>query len=231
MTKDLPANAIQRTMGVREILSADGAVRRRLTVHCDLRQEAVDVAFCAGCASGIDVRPGVGDQAGVVLCQRLDGDAPTPPEPARRTLVHTVMDRDIVCVTAAVGVDSVATLLLQWGASGVPVVDDGGHPIGMVSATDLLRVHPVVDGRAAGDVMTSLVFSVVETTELARAVALMSAGGFHQIPVVLGDGTIGGLLSTRDVAHRVARSAPLPGAIAHYPSGPSTVREERSHAR
>ena len=51
--------------------------------------------------------------------------------------------------------------------------------------------------------MTPLVFSVVESTELSRAAALMSAEGFQQLPVVMGDGSVGGLLSTRDVARWV----------------------------
>ena len=45
-------------------------------------------------------------------------------------------------------------------------------------------------GRTAADVMNPLVFSVMETTELSRAIGMMSDGGFHQVPVVMGDGTV-----------------------------------------
>lgn len=147
-----------------------------------------------------------------------------------RIPVRTVMGRNVVCVTADVSVETVAGLLVELGAGGVPVVDEDGHAIGMISATDLLRKRPGADGRAAqgrdadlagvadptsrspsacrtaGEMMTPCVFSVVESTELVRATALMASEGLDQLPVLMGDGSVGGMLSTRDVARWVAQS-------------------------
>lgn len=221
-----PADANECGIGVREILSGDGTVRRRLMVHCDPRSEAVYVSNCAACERCIGFRPPAHGQSGTVLCRRFEGEPMPPVEAGMQAPVRAVMERNIVCVRPDVRVETIAALLLEWGADGVPVVDEEGHPIGMISWTDLLRERldgtsaPAGPGEAgggdlpseapthatAGDVMTPLVFSVVESTELSRAAALMSAEGFEQLPVVMGDGSVGGLLSTRDVARWVGSS-------------------------
>lgn len=223
MNSNDPTDTVECGIGVREILSGDGAVKRRLMVHCDPRNEAVYVSNCAACERCVGFLPPSQGQSGTVICRRFDGEATAPVEAGLRTPVREVMERNIVCVRRDVTVETIAALLLEWGADGVPVVDEDGHPIGMISWTDLLREHieaappPAEPGEAgvdehaavapapptAGDVMTPLVFSVVEGTELSRAAALMSAEGFQQLPVVMGDGSIAGLLSTRDVARWV----------------------------
>jgi CBS domain-containing protein len=223
MNSNDPTDTVECGIGVREILSGDGAVKRRMMVHCDPRNEAVYVSNCAACERCIGFRPPVQGQSGTVMCRRFEGEGTVTVEAGMRTPVRVVMERNIVCVRRDVSVETIAALLLEWGADGVPVVDEDGHPIGMISWTDLLREQleapspPAEPGEAsvadlalvapslstAGDVMTPLVFSVVEGTELSRAAALMSAEGFQQLPVVMGDGSIGGLLSTRDVARWV----------------------------
>ena len=223
MNSNDPANTVECGIGVREILSGDGDVRRRLMVHCAPRNEAVYVSNCAACERCVGFRPPAQAQSGTVICRRFEGEARAPVEAGLRTPVREVMERNIVCVRRDVSVETIAALLLEWGADGVPVVDEDGHPSGLISWTDLLRepldappapvepgeasvASPAVEAPAlamAGDVMTPLVFTVVEGTELSRAAALMSAEGFQQLPVVMGDGSIAGLLSTRDVARWV----------------------------
>ena len=56
---------------------------------------------------------------------------------------------------------------------------------------------------SARDVMTPLVFSVVESTVLARAISLKSMMDFQPLPVVLGDGSVGGILSNQSVKRRL----------------------------
>jgi CBS domain-containing protein len=211
MSAEEPADEIECGIGVREILAGDGRVRRRLTVHCDPQREAVYVATCSVCHRCVGVRPPAPGEVGVVLCRRVSGDEPVdhaPGDPA--TPVRAVMERNVVCVAADVAVDTAAALLVELGASGVPVVDDDGHPIGMVSLADCLRARREGGagdgaGRTVADVMTPMVFSVVESTELGRAAELLASGGFHQLPVVMGDGTVGGVISTQDLARWIAR--------------------------
>ncbi len=204
-----------RVVGVRETLSGDGAVRRHLTVYCEDAGRSVDAIACADCAHCVGNEGPTVNRPGAVHCLRLDVERASAPRGSGPSLpVWSVMQRDVVCVTADVAPATVTALLRAWGADGVPVVDESGRPVGMVSRTDLLgrplhrgelanpAAHPPVP-RTVAEVMTPRALSVIETTALAAAVASMSAAGFHQLPVVLADGTIVGVLSTRAVVRRV----------------------------
>ncbi len=213
MTKAAPGTLIECRVGARETLTGDGAVQRRLTIHCDFRVESVDMETCTAREHYLGVRPRADGRSGVVLCHRRAGDSPPPAHATLRTLVWEAMERDIVCVEADVRVEAIAALLLDLGARGIPVVDESGHPIGMISWADVTRGPEGAPGllmqRLVREVMTPLAFAVEEGIELSRAAAV-SGEGFHQPPVLLGDGSIGGLLSTCAVAERVVRAERAP---------------------
>src|SRR5918998_6177683 len=61
-------------------------------------------------------------------------------------LVRDVMSPDPVTVTADTGVEELVRLLGERDLPGVPVVDEGGHVIGMVTEADL-----VITGEDGGD--------------------------------------------------------------------------------
>jgi CBS domain-containing protein len=54
------------------------------------------------------------------------------------TLVREVMSPDPVTVSSETGVEELARLLGENDLPGVPVVDDGGHVVGMVTESDLV---------------------------------------------------------------------------------------------
>lgn len=54
------------------------------------------------------------------------------------TPVSAVMTTDVFAVRPDVSLEALGDLMLERGFGGVPVVDDEGRPIGMVSKTDLL---------------------------------------------------------------------------------------------
>ena len=201
MPSDTLGKTVAFRVGVRETLSGDGAVHRHLTVQCELRKATVDVSECAGCEHHVETIPREDGHAGLVRCwlpgAAAASEAAPEAAPALRTLVGEVMERDVACVTADVRVEVIAAMLREWSATGVPVVDAAGRPIGTISWANL------TGGRLVGDVMTPLAFSIVEGIELVRAAAVMSGEGFHQLPVLLGDGSLAGLLSTCEVARRV----------------------------
>jgi len=142
--------------------------------------------------------------------------------------VSTIMSRTTYCLRQEVGVRTAITMLLEHRMSGAPVVDAEGHPIGIVSKTDLLRhlhersdaVEPGsdaavergfhttdVDGTTVADVMMPVVFAIVEDTTIAAASALMAGEGVHRLPVLDGNGAVVGILSTLDVVRWVAERA------------------------
>ncbi len=142
--------------------------------------------------------------------------------------VTQIMSRTTYCLRPEVGVRTAVGILLEERMSGAPVVDDDGHPVGIVSKTDLLRhlhergdsVEPGqdpgvergfhttdVDSTTVGDVMMPVVFAIAEDTTIAAASALMAGEGVHRLPVLDKEGAVVGILSTLDITRWVAERA------------------------
>jgi CBS domain-containing protein len=144
--------------------------------------------------------------------------------------VGAAMTREVIAVAVDTGLETAARLCAQHHISAVPVVDESGRPLGVISQSDLVdpdRVHSQRRGRArfyrvspdrvaaevaerppgvgiVADVMTPFVLAVGPETALAEATRLMLADDVHRVLVVSGQRLVG-VLSTMDVLRRVAR--------------------------
>lgn len=231
-------------INTRRTLFGDGRVAEDSFVACPSHgHEMVAMERCAACGQGgglvFDGRPG----SSYLICRQVptpreaaerrvaasqSGSASRSGgvEPARDVKrVAEVMSRDVVCVRADLGVACVRELLLSRGFSGAPVVDEGGRPIGVVSKTDLLRERfeaaagGAADGtgaRCAGDVMTPIAMTLVETAPIYEAAALMARHGVHRVPIVTHDGRLVGVVSSLDMLRWIAWEngylVPAPGS-------------------
>ncbi|MBP1092635.1 CBS domain-containing protein [Bradyrhizobium diazoefficiens] len=127
-----------------------------------------------------------------------------------------VMTRDVVAVTPHTTIEEAAKIMLRMHISGLPVIDDAGNLVGIVSESDFLRrseigtgrkhaawlkffmgprraaaefVHE--SGRKVEDVMTRQVVSAREETSLVDVVDLMEKHDIKRVPVMRGEATIG----------------------------------------
>lgn len=128
--------------------------------------------------------------------------------------VSLIMARKVACVRPDLDAAEARARMLSRGVSGLPVVDNWGRAIGVVSKTDLVE-HDVAGqarGRTVADVMTPLVFSLPPDASIARAAALMAYEGVHRVVVVDRTGYVVGLVSSLDVARWL-------GSRAGYPVG------------
>lgn len=128
--------------------------------------------------------------------------------------VSEYMTREVEAVSPGTALPFIAALLERWNFSAVPVVDDRGAIVGVVSRTDLLRAGRIeatrsprgnalrLPGRAAEEVMTHGAHVVSPHTPMARAAGLMWTHRVHRVFVV-DDGKLLGVLSTADVAAAV----------------------------
>jgi CBS domain-containing protein len=128
-----------------------------------------------------------------------------PPSLAVRTPLWRVMNPRVVCVRSDLGTDSLIAMLLAHDLRSVPVIDDEGRPVGVVSRSDLLRHRREALAGVVADVMMCLAFSLPESATLSRAAAVMAYEGVHQIPVVASDRKVVGLISALDVARWLAQ--------------------------
>ncbi|WP_322515806.1 CBS domain-containing protein [Rhodopseudomonas palustris] len=148
-----------------------------------------------------------------------------------------VMTTNIVTVPPDASVRAVAETLLKYGISAVPVVDDQGTPLGIISEGDLMprnerarearrdwwlqilsdggEVHPDYlqllksDHRTAAQIMVSPVVTVDENVSLAEIADVLFENRIKRVPVLRG-GRIVGIVSRADLLKTLARPGHVP---------------------
>jgi CBS domain-containing protein len=122
-----------------------------------------------------------------------------------------------VSIRAAASVREAVEMLTDRGIDAAPVIDEAGHPLGVLSRSDLLIhdrelvQHPRPDeiGKAADpavvrDLMTPVVFTVTPRTPAHLVVEQMVALRVHQLFVVDESGVLVGVISALDVLRHLA---------------------------
>jgi CBS domain-containing protein len=141
---------------------------------------------------------------------------------------HQIMTRNVITVTPETSVVEAATRMLQHHVSGLPVVNESGELVGIVSEGDFLRrseigtqrkrsswlqyfvgpgragadfVHE--HGRKVGEVMTRDPVTVAEETTLDELVDLMEKNRIKRLPVTR-NGALVGILTRASLLRLVA---------------------------
>lgn len=141
--------------------------------------------------------------------------------------VRDVMTTEVATVRPTTSLKEVARLLARLGISGVPVVDDEGAVLGVVSEADILVKErgPVEESRAffrfrepaepaqraksaamtAGDGMTSPPIVIGPERPVSAAAKLMLEESVNRLPVVT-DGRLVGIVTRADLVRAFGRS-------------------------
>lgn len=137
-----------------------------------------------------------------------------------------IMTRDIITVTEESTIKELARILTSNHISGVPVINDKGKLVGVVTQSDLIfqtkKVHiptviTILDsvfylenpdkmgeemkkmaGTKVKDILTSSPITVTEETQLDEIATIMSEKNFHTLPVVNKD-TLVGVIGKKDI--------------------------------
>lgn len=148
--------------------------------------------------------------------------------------IEQIMTREVVTVTPATSIQSAAKLMADHGISGLPVVDEHRHLVGIVSEGDLIlrqrswsrrpwwrgffddaeslaREYGKVVGTTVGEVMTRAVVSISPVFGVETAASILHARGFRRLPVVH-DGTLVGIISRGDLVRALATAVPATAA-------------------
>jgi len=141
-----------------------------------------------------------------------------------------VMVRNVITVRADTSIEQIAETLLVNRISAVPVIDEAGVPVGIVSEGDL--IHRVEAGtevrrsrwleiligkeilarefvkshaRTAADVMTRPVITVKPDTALGDIASLLEKHQIKRVPVVGSDGKIVGIVSRANLVQALIK--------------------------
>ncbi len=113
-----------------------------------------------------------------------------------------IMTSPVVTVGPNTSVTHIAEILTARRFSGVPVVDDAGAVLGLVSERDLLARS----GRTARDVMTTSVISVTVDTDIEQVRRMLVDAPIRRLPV-MSHGRLVGLISRHDLVGRMVEWA------------------------
>ena len=140
--------------------------------------------------------------------------------------VRDIMTTNVFTVPVDMPLKQVATRMLEYGISGLPVVDEEQRVVGVLSETDILykeRTAPKRDGlvdwlvhygedppaaklnaRTAGQAMTSPAVTITPRRSVADAAELMLEVGIDRLPVV-DAGQLIGIVTRADLVRAFTR--------------------------
>ena len=116
-----------------------------------------------------------------------------------------IMSSPVITVRAETTVDEALGLMLQKNVSGLPVVDDENHVVGIISQFDLLK--PLYDqlqltSTSVTRYMSSKVHTVNEDDFLIDVAQVFITYPIRRVPVVK-DGKLVGVISRRDIVRYI----------------------------
>jgi CBS domain-containing protein len=160
------------------------------------------------------------------------------------------MTSEVLTVRPGTPIQEAAALMANRGISGLPVVDDAGRVIGILSEGDLIirqkprgplpwwqrffadaeelaREYRKAVGTTAGEVMTTQVLCIGPEAPVAAAAVMLDERRIRRLPVVA-DGRLVGIVSRGDLVRALARATPAPAVAC---PDDEIVREMRARLR
>jgi len=117
-----------------------------------------------------------------------------------------VMTKNVIKAKPEMLLTEVMDLLLRWSISGMPVVDDDGKLVGIISEIDLVNL--AFSGNAAdtcvSEIMTKNVISYGPDADIGELVQCFSAKRLRRVPIVEAD-TVVGVVSRRDIVRYISQ--------------------------
>jgi CBS domain-containing protein len=111
-----------------------------------------------------------------------------------------IMTRDIITVSPAMPIKTLAMTLVKNQISGAPVAAKNGKIIGVVSEADIVSKK----GKDVKSIMSKEIISVDEDTAVEEIARLMTAQKINRVPVMHGDKVVG-IVSRADIVSAIAR--------------------------
>ena len=142
-----------------------------------------------------------------------------------------IMTREVITVSKSTSVKDLARILVANNISGVPVIDENGVLVGIVTESDLifqnkkLQIPPVITildsflflhtpekmekemmkiaGASVSDIYTSEVITISPGTPLDEIATMMTDKKIHTLPVVTGNRKMVGIVGKKDLLRTI----------------------------
>jgi CBS domain-containing protein len=121
--------------------------------------------------------------------------------------VEEIMTQDVCSCGPGTNAASAAEMMWKRNCGSLPVVDEGGHVVGMVTDRDLFLALGTGNRKPAelqlGEIMNKDVVLCYPSDDVRNAMKTMAQRQLRRLPVVDETGALKGVLSLSDIAHRV----------------------------
>jgi len=108
--------------------------------------------------------------------------------------INEIMTTEIFTTSADASIDEITAELRQRGIGGLPVVDENGFLIGMVSEYDVISKR----GKTVRDIMSRGVISAGDEASADQITSLMGLHGIRRVPIVR-EGKLVGIVTRSDL--------------------------------
>jgi CBS-domain-containing membrane protein len=126
--------------------------------------------------------------------------------------VVDLMTTDVITVGVGTPINEAARLMFRHRVSGLPVVDEAGRVVGIITEADFLRLEVARDTadtvppvENVGQVANRGVVTIDSDASLAEAARIMVVHDVKRLPVVDGEGRMVGIISRLDVVAAFTR--------------------------
>jgi len=116
----------------------------------------------------------------------------------------TVMTKEVITVQPDTPVVEAVRLLVKFGISGLPVVDDNKNLVGLLSEKDALQLLQASEpALAVSDYMTKNVVHFDENDSLIEICNCLIEKPFRRVPITSGGKKLVGVISRRDIMKKI----------------------------
>jgi CBS domain-containing protein len=117
---------------------------------------------------------------------------------------YDIMSIDIEAAKENATVTEIGTRLILRSINGMPIIDDDGKVIGILTIIDILRAikdKKNVDALKADDIMTKNPIVIEQGTDILEIIDIMDKKGIEMVPVIEAenDNRIIGIVSRKDI--------------------------------
>ena len=139
--------------------------------------------------------------------------------------VREIMTSDVISVPENNTIEDAARVLARQRISGLPVVNEAGALVGLVTEYDFISKQ----GATVADIMSRGVISVTEDTDVEEVAHLLANRRIRRVPVLRGDRLVGSV-SRSDLIKQIAMRwvCPVCGEVVRGPEAPEQC--PRCHA-
>lgn len=167
---------------------------------------------------------------------------------ARTWLAREIMSRDVITVKKDTDIHEAGRLLIRHKISGMPVVDDDNHVIGMITEADLLTMagipkghvfNDVVmkyvlgkptphhrEGKKVADVMSAHVITAHPETSAKEIASILDKKRIKRVPVVDNENRLLGIVSRGDIVRVFCEESEkkIRDSLKTEPTGPPAAK-------